>query len=107
MPCSSDVNISNEDKTMSLDDINLDQYAAGILGSLGSEGDEKSDKLSTTENTVDTGGIAGLSTGIVQSCVNEGTIGYEHVGYNVGGIVGRQSGYVYACANKGKIYASM
>lgn len=99
-----DVNISNEDKTMSLDDINLDQYAAGILGSLGSEGDEKSDKLSTTENTVDTGGIAGLSTGIVQSCVNEGTIGYEHVGYNVGGIVGRQSGYVYACANKGKIY---
>lgn len=99
-----DVNISNEDKTMSLDDINLDQYAAGILGSLGSEGDEKSEKLSTTENTVDTGGIAGLSTGIVQSCVNEGTIGYEHVGYNVGGIVGRQSGYVYACANKGKIY---
>ena len=99
-----DVNISNEDKTMSLDDINLDQYAAGILGSLGSEGDEKSNKLSTAENTVDTGGIAGLSTGIVQSCVNEGTIGYEHVGYNVGGIVGRQSGYVYACANKGKIY---
>ena len=99
-----DINISNEDKTKSLDDINLDQYAAGILGSFGSEGDEKSDKLSTTENTVDTGGIAGLSTGIVQSCVNEGTIGYEHVGYNVGGIVGRQSGYVYACANKGRIY---
>ena len=99
-----DVNISNEDKTKSLDDINLDQYAAGILGSLGSEGDEKSDKLSTTENTVDTGGIAGLSTGIVQNCVNEGTIGYEHVGYNVGGIVGRQSGYVHACVNKGRIF---
>lgn len=100
----SDVNISNEDKTMSLEDINLDQYAAGILGSLGSEGDEKSDKLSATENTVDTGGIAGLSTGIVQNCVNEGTIGYEHVGYNVGGIVGRQSGYVHSCVNKGRIY---
>ncbi|MDE6213667.1 MAG: hypothetical protein K2M70_09380, partial [Lachnospiraceae bacterium] len=99
-----DVNISNEDRTKSLDDINLDQYAAGILGSLGSEGDEKSDKLSTTENTVDTGGIAGLSTGIVQNCVNEGTIGYEHVGYNVGGIVGRQSGYVHSCVNKGRIY---
>ena len=99
-----DVNISNEDRTKSLDDINLDQYAAGILGSLGSEGDEKSDKLSTTENIVDTGGIAGLSTGIVQNCVNEGTIGYEHVGYNVGGIVGRQSGYVHSCVNKGRIY---
>lgn len=99
-----DVNISNEDKIRSLEDINLEKYAAGLLGSLGGEGDEKSDKLSSTENTVDTGGIAGLSTGIVQNCVNEGAVGYEHVGYNVGGIVGRQSGYVHSCANKGRIY---
>ena len=99
-----DVNISSEDKAKSLDDINLEQYTTGILNSLDKNDDEKSDKLSTTDNTVDTGGIAGLSTGIIQSCVNEGTIGYEHVGYNTGGIVGRQSGYVYACANKGRIY---
>ena len=99
-----DVNISSEDKAKSLDDINLEQYTMGILNSLDRNEDEKSDKLSTTDYTVDTGGIAGLSTGIIQSCVNEGTIGYEHVGYNTGGIVGRQSGYVYACANKGKIY---
>lgn len=99
-----DVNISNEDKAKSLDDINLDQYTTGILSSLDQEGDEKAGKLSAADNTVDTGGIAGLSTGIIQNCINQGTIGYEHVGYNVGGIAGRQSGYVYACTNKGRIY---
>lgn len=100
-----DVNISNDDRAKSLEDFNLENYAAGILGAVvGDAGDEKRDKLSTTGNVVDTGGIAGLSTGIIQNCVNEGTIGYEHVGYNTGGIVGRQSGYVYSCANKGRIY---
>lgn len=99
-----DVNISSEDKAKSLDDINLEQYTTGLLGSLEGGMDEKGEKLSATENTVDTGGIAGLSTGIIQNCVNEGTVGYEHVGYNTGGIAGRQSGYVHACVNKGKIY---
>ncbi len=99
-----DVNISSEDKARSLEDIDLGQYTTGLLSSLEGGSDEKSEKLSATENTVDTGGIAGLSTGIIQSCVNEGTVGYEHVGYNTGGIVGRQSGYVYSCTNKGKIY---
>lgn len=99
-----DVNISSEDKAKSLEEINLEQYTTGIFSSMEGGADEKSEKLSATENTVDTGGIAGLSTGIIQNCVNEGVIGYEHVGYNVGGIVGRQSGYVYSCANKGKIY---
>lgn len=98
------VNISNEDTAKSLEDINLEQYTTGILNSFDRDEDEKGDKLSTTDNTVDTGGIAGLSTGIIQNCVNEGTIGYEHVGYNTGGIVGRQSGYVYSCANKGRVY---
>lgn len=99
-----DVNVSSEDRAKSLEDINLRQYTAGLLGSLEGSADEKSQKLSASENMVDTGGIAGHSTGIIQSCVNEGAVGYEHVGYNVGGIAGRQSGYVYACANKGKIY---
>nr|MDE7246801.1 hypothetical protein [Lachnospiraceae bacterium] len=99
-----DINISNEDTTKSLEDINLEQYTTGLLNSLDSDEDEKGTKLSTTDNIVDTGGIAGLSTGIIQNCVNEGTIGYEHVGYNTGGIVGRQSGYVSSCANKGKVY---
>lgn len=99
-----DVNISNEDTTKSLEDISLEQYTTGLINSLDKDEDEKGSKLSTTDNTVDTGGIAGLSTGIIQNCVNEGTIGYEHVGYNTGGIAGRQSGYVYACANKGRVY---
>lgn len=99
-----DVNISSEDKAKSLEDINLGQYATGLLGSLEGGADEKSEKLSTNENMIDTGGIAGHSTGIIQNCVNKGTVGYEHVGYNVGGIAGRQSGYVHFCVNKGKIY---
>ena len=41
----------------------------------------------------DIGGIAGASSGILQSCTNNGDVGYEHVGYNVGGITGRQSGW--------------
>ena len=53
--------------------------------------------------TTDTGGVAGHSTGVLQSCENRGTIGYPHVGYNVGGIVGRQSGYISNCQNHGEI----
>lgn len=97
-----DVNVSNEDKAMSLEDFNLEQYAAGLLDVEDSEG--KSDKASAINNTIDSGGIAGLSTGIIQYCSNGGTIGYEHVGYNMGGIVGRQSGYVYSCENTGTVY---
>lgn len=62
--------------------------------------------LTATENAAahtDTGGIAGYSTGVIQSCSNGGAVGYPHVGYNVGGIVGRQSGSVYDCTNTGAI----
>ena len=52
----------------------------------------------------DAGGIAGYSDGIVQGCENFGTVGYQHIGYNVGGIIGRQSGYVNACVNHGEIF---
>lgn len=51
----------------------------------------------------DIGGIAGASAGILQSCTNNGDVGYEHVGYNVGGIAGRQSGWLDSCANNGTI----
>ena len=39
----------------------------------------------TTETGVNTdaGGIAGYSTGVIDSCTNEGSVGYPHVGYNV------------------------
>lgn len=49
----------------------------------------------------DVGGIAGFSSGTLQSCTNNGSVGYPHVGYNIGGIVGRQSGYVDNCVNNG------
>ena len=51
----------------------------------------------------DTGGIAGWSGGIIQSCSNSGSVGYAHVGYNVGGIVGRQTGLLSDCSNSGHI----
>lgn len=63
--------------------------------------------LGTTESFpshTDTGGIVGFSQGVVQSCVNRGSVGYPHVGYNVGGVAGRQSGYLYGCENYGAIY---
>ncbi len=57
----------------------------------------------TLVNISDGGGIAGLSHGTIQGCVNKGTIGYPHVGYNIGGIAGRQDGYVSSCTNYGQI----
>lgn len=62
--------------------------------------------LTNTESiaaTTDIGGIAGFSKGIIRGCVNEGTIGYQHMGYNVGGIVGVQTGYVVDCVNMGAV----
>ena len=53
--------------------------------------------------TTDTGGVAGYSNGILQSCTNIGAVGYPHVGYNVGGIAGRQSGYMASCINRGTV----
>lgn len=64
-------------------------------------------QLNSTENaptSTDIGGVAGFSAGILQSCRNEGVVGYEHVGYNVGGVVGRQSGYLDGCVNAGAVY---
>ena len=63
-------------------------------------------RWNSTENVsacTDIGGIAGFSTGILQSCRNTGAVGYEHVGYNVGGIAGRQAGYLSDCENQGTI----
>ncbi len=97
-----EINTSNEDKPVSLDDINIAQYV-GLIDTV--EGNEESEKeAAVINNTIDSGGIAGLSTGIIQYCNNSGKVGYEHVGYNTGGIVGRQSGYVYACENTGTVY---
>lgn len=63
--------------------------------------------ITTTEHVgdiTDIGGIAGISSGVIQSCVNRGVVGYQHVGYNIGGIAGRQSGYINGCRNEGSVY---
>ncbi len=63
--------------------------------------------LFTTENAAsvtDIGGIAGSNPGIIRACTNEGTIGYQHVGYNIGGIAGSQTGYIEGCVNSGHLY---
>ncbi len=62
--------------------------------------------IRSTENapaSTDIGGIAGASSGLLQSCTNNGDVGYEHVGYNVGGIAGRQSGWLDSCENSGTV----
>lgn len=82
------VNTSTEELTLNLEYINLEN-------------------IRSTENTTDItdiGGIAGYSSGKIESCTNNGTVGYPHVGYNVGGITGRQTGYVNNCINYGTIY---
>lgn len=64
------------------------------------------DYLSSTEAalaTTDIGGIAGFSSGIIQSCRNIGPVGYPHTGYNIGGIAGRQTGYMDNCINEGLV----
>ena len=63
----------------------------------------KQEKTAEHDVTSDTGGIAGLSTGVLQSCTNTGKVGYPHVGYNVGGIAGRQNGYMDGCVNQGSV----
>ena len=97
-----EINTSNEDKAKSLEDINIAQYTSGLLDS--GDGGEADKEAAVISNTIDSGGIAGLSTGIIQFCTNSGKVGYEHVGYNIGGIAGRQSGYLYACENTGTVY---
>lgn len=68
---------------------------------------ERLEDINSTSNMTahtDSGGIAGISDGKIYACVNYGTVGYSHVGYNVGGIVGRLSqGYLSDCVNKGHV----
>ena len=84
-----DVNIVAEDNNIDLSSINLDAALTDIL---------------TTENAAsvtDIGGIAGSNSGSIRACVNDGSVGYPHVGYNIGGIAGSQSGYIEGCINYG------
>lgn len=84
---SGSINTTEVDAELNLDNLNQEQ-------------------LNAAENVpvcTDIGGITGFSSGILQSCVNTGAVGYAHVGYNIGGIAGRQSGYLNGCTNSGTI----
>ena len=91
---SGSVNIDNVDAALSLSDIQIDTTLDLA-------------NLATTQTfltTTATGGIAGRNTGLIAVCENTGTVGYEHVGYNVGGIAGVTSGYLLNNTNSGTIY---
>jgi hypothetical protein len=87
-----DININSTEVSYDLDDITVENL-------------EKINSTSNVSAHTDTGGVAGLSDGKLYYCTNEGTVGYNHVGYNVGGIVGRlHQGYIQNCTNKGAVY---
>ena len=90
---SGSVNIDNVDAALSLSDIQIDTTLDLA-------------NLATTQTfltTTATGGVAGRNTGMIAGCENTGTVGYEHVGYNVGGIAGVTSGYLLNNTNSGTI----
>ena len=89
---SSKVNTICINPSVSLDDINI-SLTLDIS------------KISSLNNSsmTDTGGIAGYSTGIIMGCINNGTVGYPHIGYNVGGIAGRTSGHLNSNINNAVI----
>lgn len=94
---SAEVNISSPDVSGQPEDVN------SALEQIGSGEDTDSGEGLLSGHS-DTGGVVGLSHGVVQSCVNNGTVGYPHVGYNVGGVAGRQSGYLSGCVNNAAVY---
>ena len=94
------INTTNTDKEITLD--SFEKLTSFI--NLIKDGFGKSKDVAKESVTIyDTGGIAGQSIGIISRCINNGEIGYDHVGYNVGGIAGRQSGYLVKCSNNGII----
>ena len=93
------VNLTEAEASVNLMD--LDVQAALEERITAAEGEDAGGLLSSC---TDTGGIVGYSSGVVQSCVNSGNVGYPHVGYNTGGIAGRQSGYLAGCVNSGVIH---
>ncbi len=83
------VNTTASDNNIDLSSIDVEAGLVNIL---------------TTENAAsvtDIGGIAGTNSGIIRACTNDGSIGYQHVGYNIGGIAGSQTGYIEGCINYG------
>ena len=92
------VNLTERDTRETIPELDADSVLTDRTVS-----DEES-SAGVLDGSTDTGGIAGYSSGVIQSCTNLGGVGYPHVGYNVGGIAGRQSGYLAGCVNRGAIH---
>ena len=63
-------------------------------------------EILSTENAAsvtDIGGIAGSNEGVILYSNNNGSVGYQHVGYNIGGIAGSQTGFIMSCENHGRL----
>ncbi len=94
------VNTTNTDTEITIDSMEKLNSVLNLI----KNGINKDDEEASADVTVsDIGGIAGISIGIIARCINNGDVGYEHVGYNIGGIAGRQSGYLVSCSNNGNI----
>lgn len=87
-----DVNITQQDSKLEVDS----------LDGLAMIANERN--VSAINDVSDTGGIVGRSKGTITGCINNGQVGYNHVGYNSGGIVGIQDGIISGCRNYGTIY---
>lgn len=85
------------------DVMNTETDVEGVVENIKNSKDDKESE-NIMSGTSDIGGIAGISNGVIQGCVNNGTVGYQHVGYNVGGIAGRQSGYMLGCQNNANVF---
>ncbi|MDO5311354.1 MAG: GLUG motif-containing protein, partial [Clostridia bacterium] len=92
-----DINTSYEEKKKDLSEMDIEADAPLENYKTEKEENEEESVLGHT----DTGGITGYNSGIIKGCVNNASVGYQHVGYNVGGISGRQSGYILGCVNNG------
>lgn len=88
------VNTNTMDPTISLSDLDLDLR----------DGLRRLMSPDTYNVATDSGGIAGYSDGMLIRCRNQGSVGYQHIGYNVGGIAGRSSGHISGCTNEGAVY---
>ena len=95
--CSSSASVNTTVSENDLSAADLENLESTLYGFL------KKEEVTENAVTTDTGGIAGYSTGVMQSCTNTGSVGYPHVGYNVGGIAGRQNGYLASCVNRGEV----
>lgn len=93
------INTTYEEKENKLE--NMDTDIGSVMENNGEEREENEEESILGHS--DTGGITGYTSGVVQGCINNGSIGYQHIGYNVGGIAGRQSGYMLGCENHGLI----